>query len=195
MQLAKSNSTGATQMLNISQSPRRSTPAKPVAASSRKRCTRLRTSNDTFVRQASDLNASVSDLTNKLDVTERERKLLAEQLTQATGEAQRLGAGAVKGAGITPDRAGEYVNRSGMPAINGVIRARQNIAGREYATISVGSADGVTRGMEFKVVDRTTGNFLGTLIVDTVEPNEAVGRLEGPRVAEIRPGVEVRTQL
>ena len=49
--------------------------------------------------------------------------------------------------------------------------------------------------MEFKVVDRATGNFLGTLTVDTVEPNEATGRLFGPSVAAIRPGVEVRTQL
>jgi hypothetical protein len=49
--------------------------------------------------------------------------------------------------------------------------------------------------MEFKILDRQGGNFLGTLVVDSVEPNEATGRLEGPKVAEIRPGVEARTQL
>jgi hypothetical protein len=80
------------------------------------------------------------------------------------------------------------------PPINGVVRNRRTIAGQEYATISVGSADDVAKGMQFKVVDRNTGDFLGTLTVEAVEPNEASGRLTGPKIADIRPGVEVRTQ-
>ena len=46
--------------------------------------------------------------------------------------------------------------------------------------------------MEFKVVNRDTGDFLGNLTVDSVEPNEATGRLDGPRVSDIKPGVEVK---
>jgi len=53
----------------------------------------------------------------------------------------------------------------------------------------------VSKGMVFNVIDREQGDFLGYLEVDSVEPEEAVGRLTGPRVADIRPGSEVRTQL
>ena len=49
--------------------------------------------------------------------------------------------------------------------------------------------------LDSKVIDRATQNFLGTLTIVSVEPNEATGRLVGPNVAAIRPGVEVRTQL
>src|SRR5262249_45006275 len=132
----------------------------------------LRGDNDRLVKQSADLNGTVSDLTNKLDVTERERRLLAEQLTQVKGENGRLGM-IIKGAQLTPQQQEMAANRSGMPSINGVVRDVRTIAGQQYATISVGAADSVTRGMEFKVIDRATGSFLGTLVVDTVEPNES----------------------
>ena len=154
---------------------------------------RLRTNNDTLVKQSSDLNSSVSDLTNKLEVTERERRHLAEQVSQTQGENERMSK-VIQGARLTPGQENTAVNRSGLPRINGVIRDTRVIAGSQYATISLGSADSVTRGMEFKVIDRA-GNFLGTLVVDQVEPNESTGRLSGPNVAAIKPGVEVRTQL
>jgi hypothetical protein len=101
----------------------------------------------------------------------------------------------VTGAGLSPVRQEAAANRSGLPAINGVVQDVRPIAGNQYATISVGSADGVQQGMEFKVIDRTSGNFLGTLVVVGVEPNEASGRLFGPNIAQVKPGVEVRTQL
>jgi hypothetical protein len=119
---------------------------------------------------------------------------LAEQLTQMKGENQRMSA-IINSAHLSPEQQQALVNRSGQPSIKGVVRDVRRIAGNQYATINVGSADDVTRGMEFKVVDRQTGDFLGTLTVDTVEPNESTGRLSGPKVAAIRPGVEVRTQL
>ena len=50
--------------------------------------------------------------------------------------------------------------------------------------------------MVFKVIDRATGNFLGELTVDSVEPTESTGRLSsGPRLNDIKAGVEVKTQL
>lgn len=76
--------------------------------------------------------------------------------------------------------------------LRGVIKGRRNINGVEYATITLGSADNVTKGMKFKVIDQN--NFLGYLTIDNVEPNEAVGHLEGPNIAQVRPGTEVRTQ-
>jgi chromosome segregation ATPase len=192
--LAKAQSAEATQKLDISRLTEALNASQASMTALQTEVARLRTNNDQLVRQASDLNGSVSDLTARLEVTERERRLLAEQLTQSSTENQRLSA-IIRGANLSPDAQQQAVARSGLPAINGVIRDVRQIAGRPYATISVGTADGVQRGMEFKILDRAGGNFLGTLVVDSVEPNEATGRLDGPKVAEIRPGVEARTQL
>ncbi len=194
VELANATSKAATQQLDISRMTEALNATQASSTKQGEEIARLRTANDTMVRQTSDLNASVSDLTNRLDQTERERRLLAEQLTQTQGENQRLGA-AIKGAGLDAGQVQAAVNRSGLPKINGVVRDVRTIAGNQYATISVGSADQVSRGMEFKVLDRASGNFLGTLVVDQVEPNEATGRVFGPNVAAIKPGVEVRTQL
>ena len=194
VQLAQAQSRQATQQLDISRLTEALNASQASATALQQEVARLRTSNDTLVRQASDLNGTVSDLTARLEVTERERRLLAEQLTQAQGENQRLSQ-VIRGANLSPEQQQTAVARSGLPAINGVIRDVRVIADRPYATISVGSADGVARGMEFKVLDRASGNFLGSLVVESVEPNEATGQLSGPNVAAIRPGVEARTQL
>lgn len=79
-----------------------------------------------------------------------------------------------------------------MANLRGVVTARRNIAGIEYATISLGSSDGVVKGMRFRVVDQNS--FLGYLTIDAVEPREAVGHLS-PRdpaaLQSIRNGTDV----
>ena len=142
---------------------------------------RLRTSNDARP-PGFGLNSSVSDLTNRLDVTERERRILAEQLTQTQGEAQRLGQ-IIKGAGSAPSAG---VGRQPLwPAnINGVIKDVRAIAGNSTRrSPSLGRSR--RRGMEFKVLDRATatswdagGRFCRAQRIH--------GRLFGPRIAEIR---------
>ncbi|MBC8105466.1 MAG: hypothetical protein H7Z14_02655 [Anaerolineae bacterium] len=157
--------------------------------------TALRTTNDERLKQNVELNTANTDLTATLQVTERERRFLAEQLGESKRTVDRQGA-MLRDAGINPKMAVSDGTKAGAPAINGVIRDRRTIAGVPYASISVGSNDGVTRGMEFKVVDRGTGAFLGILTVDSVEPTESTGRLSsGPRLNDIKPGVEVKTQL
>ncbi|WP_428938058.1 hypothetical protein [Fontivita pretiosa] len=155
-----------------------------------------RASNDTLLAQNAQLNQTVTDLTNRLEVTERERKFLAEQLAEAKNQMERQAA-ILRDMGVSPAQlASAQGIKAGAPPINGVIRAVRPIAGIPYATISVGSADGVQKGMEFKVVERG-GNFLGILTVDSVELNEATGKLSGEpgKLALIKPGVEVKTQL
>jgi hypothetical protein len=155
----------------------------------------LRGTNDKLTMQNAQLNQSVTDLTNRLEVTERERKFVSEQLAEEKNKADKQGA-MLRDAGISPQQlASATVKGAGAPAINGVIRAIKPIGGIPYATISVGSADSVSKGMQFKVVSRESGDFLGLLTVDTVELNEATGRLEGPKWQQIRPGAEVKTQL
>jgi hypothetical protein len=154
--------------------------------------TDLRKANDTYLQQNGELNSSVTDLTNKLDVTERERKYLAEQLAQAKDTSDKLSK-ALNDAGIKVDLADAGV-RGGAPKIDAIIRDTRQIAGIPYATISVGANAQVTKGMEFSLVSGN-GDFLGTLTVDSVEPDEATGRLSGPKVDQVQAGVEAKTQL
>src|SRR5205823_4019058 len=125
-------------------------------------------SKDQAVTQAAQMSTTINELTNRLEVTERERRNFAEQLEQERQNTGKL-SGAVRDLGGNVDSvlAGAGPTGRGAPRINGVVRDVRTIAGVPYATISVGSADGVTKGMEFKIVDRATGNFLGLLTVDT----------------------------
>jgi hypothetical protein len=147
--------------------------------------------------QAAQMNQSINELTNRLDVTERERRFLAEQLEEQRNNNTKLqGAVQQMGGNLQQILAGPGPTRGpGVPPINAVVRDVKDMAGKKYATISVGASDNVTRGMEFKLVDRNTGNFLGVLTVTAIEPNEAIGVVEGPKVNDIHPGVEARTQL
>lgn len=154
----------------------------------------LRDSNDKLVTQNVQLNQTVTDLQNRLDVTEKERKLLAEQLTESKNQVQRQ-ASLLREAGVSAAQFASGGTRLGAPAMQGVVRDVRPIRGILYGSISLGSADSVTKGMEFKVINRDTGAFLGVLTVDSVELNESTGRLSGPRVNEIQRGAEVRTQF
>jgi chromosome segregation ATPase len=155
----------------------------------------MRQEADKKTGEVAQLNTAVSDLTNKLEVTERERRYFQEQYAEAQSQNAKLSA-AIKDAGVNVAQAvTDAGTRSGAPAINGIIREIRTIANMPYATISVGTADSVAKGMEFKIIDRAKGDFLGVLTVDSVEANEATGRLRGPHIADIKPGNEVRTQL
>ncbi len=154
----------------------------------------LREAGDKLLKEKSDLNLALSDTTNKLDVMEREWKFMKEQLTETQTSVDRL-MGQVKDLGGNPSIITPGL-KAGAPAINGVVREVKTLDDkRQWATISVGTADSVAKGMEFKVIDRASGTFLGILTVDRVEPNESIGVLSGPKVADVKAGNEVRTQL
>jgi hypothetical protein len=153
-----------------------------------------RTDLDNLTKKNSDLNLAVSDLTNKLEVALRERANYSEQLAEQKSQVENLTA-IVKDLGGNPNTVGGTRANLGAVAINGVVREVKPINGIPYATISVGSADNVQKGMQFNVIDREKGIFLGQLTIDSVEPTTATGRLDGPRINDVHQGTEVKTQL
>jgi hypothetical protein len=193
VQLAKANTSNATQALQITQLTEGLKAATATTANLNETVAGLRQASDEAVKRAAEASATISDLTNRLQVTEAERRNFAEQLAEQQKQAMALSR-ALQDAGRNPQDviAGRTQPRAAGVNINGVIREKRDIAGVPYATISVGAADDVQRGMEFKVVQGD--QFLGTLTVDSVEQQEATGRLAGPRVDAITPGVQVRTQ-
>ncbi len=193
VQLAKANTTNATQSLQLTQLTEGLKAATNSTAEQRQTITQLRTSSDEAVRRAAEASRRISELDNTLQVTEAERRNLAEQLAVAQRSVATL-SNVLQDQGVNPREviAGNIQPRTAGVNINGIIRETRRIADVPYATISVGSADDVQQGMEFKVVQG--GQFLGTLTVDSVEQQESTGRLAGPRVGDIQPGVQVRTQ-
>ena len=152
----------------------------------------LRQTNDARLTENTQLNKRVNELTSTLEQTEAARRNLAEQLAEARNRAEQMGA-QLKGVGLSTEQLAAAGTRV-APQVSGQVREVRPIAGIPYATISIGSNDGVRRGMEFRVVNPQTGDFLGMLTVESVELNESTGRLSGPKVAQIRQGNEVRSQ-
>lgn len=152
----------------------------------------LRTTHDKLMQQFTEANLSINDTSARLAQTERQRRDLQEQVADLT---QRLGdAGADRArrgdAGPGGNRLNSAVN------VNGVVREKRVIAGVPYATISIGSADAVSRGMRLRVLGGRNGQeFLGYVDVTNVEPDEAIGRLTGPRIDEVRVDSQVVSQL
>jgi len=84
------------------------------------------------------------------------------------------------------------------PPVNGVVQDKQNINGVTYLTISVGSADNVQPGMQFRVVDsqQQPPKFLGILTVTQADVNTAVGRIEAAgSIDQVGPGDEVTSDF
>ncbi len=153
----------------------------------------LRREQDALQAQYTESSLHITDLQNKLDVTEKQRRYLAEQVTQLTSENAQQADIIQKNMPAIEERQGQILNPTPTIALDGVVRDKTVIAGVPYATISIGSADQVQKNMQFKVIDHD--KFLGYLTVDTVEPHEATGRLDGPHIEDIHSGVEVKTQL
>lgn len=154
-----------------------------------------RKSVDDLTKKNAELSFAINDMTNKYEVVNRQERDDREQIAQLQSDNKRYQDTLHKN-GISE---GSSRTINGEPLVNvaGTVRSVQTIGGVPYATISVGAADQITKGMQLKVIDPKAQNpFLGYLIVDRVEPNEAFGHLTGPRVNDVRPNEsEVRSQL
>lgn len=149
-----------------------------------------RAKNDELLKQNGELNTQVTALDNKNRQLQKASDYAGEKIVEVMAEnaklRQQLGSTASSAAATLVPDAGP---------INGVIRSVEIIGGKKYATISVGSSDNVAKGMKFSVVDSKAGKFLGYVIVDKVEPNEAFGLVEGPAVDKVQANLDVKTKL
>ncbi|HEX4054908.1 MAG TPA: hypothetical protein VHX86_11640 [Tepidisphaeraceae bacterium] len=158
--------------------------------------TQLRTSNDTLVKQNEEFGRRNAELTSTLESLRATQEETQEQLAAQKENQQKL-AGALQERGYDPQQilAAPVANGLGAPSIEGVVRDKSVINGNTFVTISVGSADGVEKGMKFYVVNGP--QFLGIVTIDTVDTDNSIGRLEGDtdKVNQVQKGFEVKTQL
>ena len=158
----------------------------------------LRTKNDTLTKQSEDDTRQLSDLTSQTETQGATLEQTQEKL-QAELERDEKLSGWVKNHAGNPDDivAGTTDVGAAAPAIDGRIVDKNTINGVVYVTLSVGSADGVARGMQFYVIDPSSSQFLGIVTVDTVDNNDSIGKLEGDpdKIVQVRAGNDVKTQL
>ena len=147
-------------------------------------------------QQNVELNNEVANLFAQNQITEQGRRQLAERLREQQQQQQRAER-ALEDAGLDPAAIARGQTRvQGNPApINGVVTDKRSLNGREVVTVSVGSNDKVEKGTEFKVVDRDTGDFLGLVKIEYVDPDESVGYLSGPNPAGVGQGDTVLTSF
>lgn len=160
--------------------------------------TGIKATLDDMLKKYSDDERAITRLTNERSVLSKHDKYLVEvnadlqsQLTTANELMRKYG---VPGAGGVPAAEKPVLNSIPSVNINGVVRDYRTINGVPWATISLGSADAVTIGMKFNVVEG--GKFLGYLTIEAMNTHDATGYLTGPLVTQVRPNIsEVRTQL
>jgi len=160
-------------------------------AAANQQVTDLRKIRDGLVDERHSLNVQLTDALSKVDALDRARKNAEEQLQGKASALNDLEM-KVQNAGMKisnlPKRGYE-----GTPQLEAVVNSVFNAGNKPWASISIGSKDNVEKGMKFNVVKG--GEFLGYLTIQTAEPTEAAGVLEGPKVDQVKTGDLVKTQL
>ncbi len=149
-----------------------------------------RTNNNDINKKNNDLNLAINDLTARVERLQR----LTTDYQESIAELKAAKEAAEKQVADLGGRVGAPAGTAaGAPPINAVVRSSQMINGIPYATISVGTSDQVIKGMKFNLVEN--GTFLGELTVEQVDEKDATGKLEGPRISDVKVGTEAKTQL
>ncbi len=157
----------------------------------------LRGNSDKQQKQLVESSLRIDEQANTIDVTRQQNKFYGEQVAQLQQDLAKVNS-ILKQNGISASAQNASATLGGAPTVpvSAKVEETKMIGGVRYATINVGSADSIDRNMQLKVVDPRSHQFLGYIVIDTVYPHQAIGRLEGPRVNDIMPQVsEVRSQL
>ena len=152
-------------------------------------------------KRAVELDDRINDLNSQLDSFSRQVQRLKEESYERTAELAKMqklwdqvpkatrlavaGTGSVEEGGTEP-----YVPRE---AIHGRITKVQQFGDDKYVELDIGSVDGVAMNMKFWV--HRGGQFVGTVVIMTVDANAAAGRLQitAEGVGEIVAGDTVLT--
>lgn len=166
-----------------------------TASKLQQQATDLTATNDKLAKDNEEFGRRIAELTSTKDSLQARTEETQEKLAQAKEDQQKLAA-FITQRGWDP-QAIIAATPSGAalaaPSIEGIVREKSVINGNTFVTISVGSADGVAKGMKFSVVNGS--DFLGIVTIDTVDSDNSIGKLEGPKIDMVQKGDEVKTQL
>lgn len=135
-----------------------------------------------------------ADQAARIEVLTKQYNFATEQLSDAKSRLDKVSLMA-KEAGVNVASVDTYQTTASPTGVNGIIRSRRTINGREYATISIGTRDRVAKGMKFNIMDKASGKFLGQVTIDVVDENESMGHIDADNgnLSSIGAGNEVRS--
>lgn len=150
----------------------------------------LQKQNQTLLTQNIDLqsrnarlNTRMLELTTNVSILTDEARNMQEKL-YACEQGRR---GVALGESTTPPEIAGATPTE--PRVAGVIRGQVVSVDGVYASIDVGESSGVSQGMTFMIY--RDGVYLGDLLVESVRPNEAGGKLQTLAQGDIRRGDSV----
>jgi hypothetical protein len=153
----------------------------------------LRDANNKLVQSQADSDAAVSRQRELAETYGRQVEYLQEQLKKSQDLVKSYST-VIDQNHLTVPAEPSAVSFSGPP-VSGTVQDKQLVNGVTYLTISVGSADNVQPGMEFRVVDAQAQphQFLGILTITQADANSSVGRLlaDSQSADKIQKGNEV----
>lgn len=158
----------------------------------------LQKQNDELLGQNMDLqtrnaqlNTRTLELTTNVSILTDEIRNMQEKLYACERLVSNLRSGTSQpeaAAANAPETPAPNVSVGG-PTVAGDITGEVSNVNGAYATINVGSASGVVRGMRFMV--HRNGTYLGDLVVDRVRPQESGGKLTTLVQGEVQSGDQV----
>jgi hypothetical protein len=159
---------------------------------------RLAKRNSELERQNIELTDRIKELTSEVAMAASQIRALKQQIVAMEDTGVQLAAGQISG---IPAIVEEHLPTARMPAVamlGSAIRGEVTDVIGNLASISVGSADGVTPGMIFLIYRRDTDagkpRYLGSVRIGKVQAGQSAGLIE-QSVGDIGPGDLVRDEL
>jgi len=149
--------------------------AESARAEYRKQRDSLETRDIDLERRNVDLNDRVNELTAHVSVLLEQQRHYEQQINILQKQSSANGMNRGRVAMESPEGLALPRITAATTVAASAIRGRVKLVDSELITISVGSTDGVKRGMVF-VVHRD-GEYIGDLQVSIVDPDEAAGKI------------------
>lgn len=131
-------------------------------------------------KELGDITAALNEKTVQVDQLESERRRLLEQKTALDEEIARMAKGAKSTSAAEPVTLEQPAGAKAAPPATDQISLRSKIVETDLknnlVTLSIGSADGVKKGMRFHIVRGDT--FICDVVISNVDVERAAGTLE-----------------
>jgi len=155
---------------------------------------KLRGDYDNLQKNLAETSLALDNSINSADVTRKQLLVANEQIAQLNLNLSKLN-DTVRKYNIPVTENSNQINTDPGVDVTAKVQEVRTIGGVRYATINVGSADSVAKNMRFKIVDPGSKQWLGYIVLDTVNIHDSYGRLDGPQINQVQQGAIVRSKF
>jgi len=156
---------------------------------------KLRGEYDAQQKNLAETSLALDTKINQADVLRRQNLVANEQIAQLNQINSKLNDTIRKYNIPVTERDTNTINTDPGVDVTAKVQEVRTIGGVRYATINVGSADSVAKNMQLKIVDPNSKDWLGYIVLDTVNVHDSYGRLDGPKINQVQQGAIVRSHF